>query len=110
MAEIAFSPAAAARVAAIRARQGRPDARLRVLVDGGGCAGFQYHFELADTPEDDDVEILTDGVGLLVDSLSLPFLAGSMIDYIEEMDGASFQVKNPQASSSCSCGTSFSVR
>lgn len=110
MADVAFTPAAAARVAAIRTRQNRPEARLRLLVDGGGCAGFQYRFELADAPDADDVEILTDGVGLLVDSLSLPLVAGATVDYVEELGGASFQVRNPLASSSCGCGTSFSVR
>ena len=110
MVDLAFTSAAAARVAAIRARQDRPNARLRLLVDGGGCAGFQYRFELADAPEADDVEILTDGVGLLVDSVSLPLLAGAVVDYVEGMGSASFQVTNPLAASSCGCGTSFSVR
>ncbi len=110
MSDLVFSPAAAARVAAIRDRQGRPDARLRLLVDGGGCAGFQYRFELTDSAEADDVEIETDGIGLLVDPLSLPLLAGAIVDYVEELGGASFQVRNPQAASSCGCGTSFSVR
>lgn len=109
MADIQFSAAAAARVAAIARRQGRADARLRLSVDGGGCAGFQYKFELADAPQDDDVEVTTDGVGLLVDSISLPFVSGSVVDYVENLGGASFQVVNPNASSSCGCGTSFSV-
>lgn len=109
MADIALTPAAAARVAAIRIRQARPTARLRLSVDGGGCAGFQYRFELADRLESDDVEVLTDGVGLLVDSLSLPLVEGSVVDYVESLGGAAFQVRNPKASSSCGCGTSFSV-
>lgn len=110
MTEVAFTAAAAARVAKIRSRQGRPDARLRLMVDGGGCAGYRYHFELEDAPAPEDVEILTDGIGLLVDEMSLPLLDGAVVDYVEGMDGASFQVKNPQAASSCGCGTSFSVR
>ena len=109
MPDIALTSAAAARVAAIRTRQGRPSARLRLSVDGGGCAGFQYKFELTDAPEGDDVEVLTDGVGLLVDSMSLPLVEGSVVDYIENLGGAAFQVRNPNAASSCGCGTSFSV-
>ncbi len=109
MADIALTPAAAARVAAIAARQGRQDPRLRLSVDGGGCAGFQYKFELADAPTEDDTEIVTDGVGLLVDSISLPLVAGSVVDYVENLGGAAFQVRNPNAASSCGCGTSFSV-
>jgi iron-sulfur cluster assembly accessory protein len=108
MSEISLSPSAAARGAAIAARQGKP-ARLRLSVDGGGCAGFQYRFALADAPEDDDLLVTTDGVGLLVDSVSLPFVAGSMVDYVESLGGAAFQVVNPNAASSCGCGTSFSV-
>lgn len=109
MADIALTSAAAARVASIRTRQGRPSARLRLSVDGGGCAGFQYKFELADALQDDDIEILTDGVGLLVDSMSLPLVEGSVVDYVENLGGAAFQVRNPNAASSCGCGTSFSV-
>lgn len=109
MADLSLSPSAAARVAAIAQRQGRPVARLRVGVDGGGCAGFQYSFALADAAEPDDIEVVTDGVSLLVDSVSLPFLAGATIDYVENLGGAAFKVTNPNASSSCGCGTSFSV-
>ena len=109
MADIALTSAAAARVAAIRTRQGRPGARLRLSIDGGGCAGLQYKFELTDNPEGDDVEVLTDGVGLLIDSMSLPLVEGSVVDYVENLGGAAFQVRNPNASSSCGCGTSFSV-
>jgi iron-sulfur cluster assembly accessory protein len=108
-ADIALTPAAAARVAAIAARQGREAARLRLSVDGGGCAGFQYRFELADGPQADDIEVLTDGVGLLVDSISLPLVAGSVVDFVENLGGAAFQVRNPNAASNCGCGTSFSV-
>jgi iron-sulfur cluster assembly accessory protein len=106
---ISLSAAAAARVATIARRQGRGSPKLRLLVDGGGCAGFQYRFELADAPADDDLEVTTDGVGLLVDSVSLPFVEGAVVDYIENLGGAAFQVRNPNAQSSCGCGTSFSV-
>lgn len=106
---VSLSPGAAQRVAAIARKQGKPSPRLRVAVDGGGCAGFQYRFALADAPEADDIEVLTDGVGLLVDSVSLPFLEGAVVDYVENLGGAAFKVTNPNASSSCGCGTSFSV-
>lgn len=109
MDSVGFSSSAAARVAAIARKQGRAEPRLRLQVDGGGCAGFQYKFELADQPAADDVEIMTDGVGLLVDSVSLPFVAGAVVDYVENLGGAAFRVTNPNASSSCGCGTSFSV-
>lgn len=109
MAGIELTPAAAARVAAIARRQGRITPRLRLSVDGGGCAGFQYRFELADDPGADDVEVVTDGVGLVVDSVSLPLVAGSVVDYVENLGGSAFQVRNPNAASSCGCGTSFSV-
>ena len=109
MAGISLTPSAAARVAAIAARQGRAPARLRLSVDGGGCAGFQYRFELADAPADDDVEVTTDGVGLLVDGMSLPLVEGSVVDFVENLGGAAFQVRNPNAASNCGCGTSFSV-
>ena len=109
MNQVSLSTNAAARVAAIARKQGKAGARLRVAVDGGGCAGFQYRFALADMPEPDDIEVVTDGVGLLVDSVSLPFLEGATVDYVENLGGAAFKVTNPNASSSCGCGTSFSV-
>lgn len=109
MAILHFSPSAAARVVAISRRQGRETARLRVAVDGGGCAGFQYSFALADEQQPDDLEVVTDGASLLVDRVSLPFLEGATIDYVENLGGAAFKVTNPNASSSCGCGTSFSV-
>jgi iron-sulfur cluster assembly accessory protein len=109
MSDIHLSPAAAARVAAIARRQGRNAALLRLSVDGGGCAGFQYRFELADAAADDDLAVETDGVRLVVDPVSLPLVAGATVDYVENLGGAAFQVKNPNAASNCGCGTSFSV-
>jgi len=109
MSDIALTPAAAARVATIAARQGLPTPRLRLSIDGGGCAGFQYRFELSGAPAHDDVEVETDGVGLVVDSMSLPLVSGSVVDFVENLGGAAFQVRNPNASSNCGCGTSFSV-
>ena len=105
----ALSPAAAARVAAIAVRQGKPGLKLRLAVDGGGCAGFQYRFGLESEAAADDTAVETDGVTLLVDAVSLPFLTGAEVDYVETMGAAAFQVKNPNAASGCGCGSSFSV-
>jgi iron-sulfur cluster insertion protein len=103
-----FSPSAAARVAMIAAKQGKP-AILRLAVEGGGCSGFQYKFELAETAEADDLVIVRDGVTLVVDPVSLDLVAGSVVDYVESLGGAAFKVENPQAASGCGCGSSFSV-
>jgi iron-sulfur cluster insertion protein len=106
--EIGLTPAAAARVAAIASKQGKP-AILRLAVDGGGCAGFQYRFGLADRIESDDTAAVQDGVTLVVDEISLDLVRGSAVDYVESLGGASFQVTNPNAASGCGCGTSFSI-
>jgi iron-sulfur cluster insertion protein len=108
MADIALSPSAAARVAAIAARQGKP-AILRLSVEGGGCAGFQYRFGLAETAEADDERVDRDGATLVVDPVSLDLVRGSTVDFVESLGGAAFQVTNPNAASGCGCGTSFSV-
>ena len=108
MTEISLSPSAAARVAAIAARQAKP-AILRLSVDGGGCAGFQYRFELADAAADDDSVAETDGVTLVVDPVSLDLVRGATVDFVESLGGAAFRVTNPQAASGCGCGTSFSI-
>lgn len=106
--DIALTPSAAARVAAIAARQNKP-AILRLAVDGGGCSGFQYKFELADSPADDDSVAETDGVRLVVDAISLDLVRGASVDYVESLGGAAFRVTNPVAASGCGCGSSFSV-
>ncbi len=103
-----LSPSAAARVALIASKQGKP-AILRLAVEGGGCSGFQYKFGLADAPEADDLVIERDGVRLLVDAVSLDLIAGSTVDYVESLGGAAFKVENPQAASGCGCGSSFSI-
>ena len=107
-ADIALSPAAAARVASIAQRQGKP-AMLRLSVEGGGCAGFQYRFGLAEDIEAGDSVVETDGVRLVVDDISLDLVRGSVVDFVESLGGAAFQVRNPNAASGCGCGTSFSV-
>lgn len=106
--EVILTKSAARRVAWIADRQQRP-AILRLAVDGGGCAGFTYKFELADQPESDDQIAETDGVRLVVDPVSLELVRGSAIDFIEDLGGASFKVTNPNAQSGCGCGSSFSV-
>ncbi|WP_448582323.1 HesB/IscA family protein [Thermaurantiacus sp.] len=105
---IALSPRAALRVRQIAEKQGKRPL-LRLSVEGGGCAGFQYRFGLAEDRAADDFVAETDGVALVIDPDSLPFIEGSLIDYVESLGGAAFQVKNPNAASSCGCGTSFSV-
>ena len=102
-ASFAVSPRAAARIAEIA-----PGQALRVAVLAGGCSGFQYKFEL-DAPQPDDITIQRDGATVLVDPTSLDLLAGAELDFKDELMGAYFAVKNPNASSSCGCGTSFSI-
>ena len=106
--EIALTPSAAVRVAAIAKKQGKAPI-LRLAVDGGGCAGFQYRFGLADRIESDDATAVRDGVTLVVDEISLDLVRGSAVDFVESLGGASFQVTNPNAASGCGCGSSFSV-
>lgn len=103
-----LSPAAAARVAAIAAKQGKP-AVLRLAVDGGGCSGFQYRFELADAADAEDSVSETDGVRLVVDPASLELVAGCTVDYVESLGGAAFRVENPNATAGCGCGSSFAI-
>ena len=105
---VSLTDNAARRVAAIAERQGKP-AILRLAVDGGGCAGFTYKFELADLPADEDTVTETDGVKLVVDPMSLDLVRGSAVDFVEDLGGAAFKVTNPNAASGCGCGSSFSV-
>ena len=86
-----------------------PGAMLRVSVEGGGCSGFQYKFDVERARADDDIVLRRDGATVLIDSVSLKFLAGSEIDFVDDLIGASFKVINPQAKASCGCGTSFSL-
>lgn len=105
---ISLAPSAAARVAAIAAKQAKP-AVLRLSVEGGGCSGFQYKFGLADAPEADDTIAETDGVRLLVDPVSLDLVAGATVEFVESLGGAAFRVTNPNATAGCGCGSSFAV-
>lgn len=106
--DIILTASAAKRVAWIAERQSKP-AILRLAVDGGGCAGFTYKFELAESQADDDTVAETDGVKLVVDPISLDLVRGSAVDFVEDFGGASFKVTNPNAASGCGCGSSFSV-
>lgn len=105
---IDITPSAAKRVAAIAQKQGKP-AILRLAVDGGGCAGFQYRFGLADVVDAEDEVATRDGVTLVVDPTSLDLVRGSAVDFVESLGGAAFQVTNPNAASGCGCGSSFSI-
>ena len=105
---IQLTAAAAARVARIAEKQGKP-AILRLAVDGGGCAGFQYRFGLADEIETDDLATVHDGVTLVVDPMTLDLVRGGAVDYVDNLGGAHFQVTNPNAASGCGCGSSFSI-
>lgn len=107
-AQISLTESAARRIAWIAERQSKP-AILRLAVDGGGCAGFTYKFELAEAADPDDAVATTDGVRLVVDPVSLDLVTGSAVDFVEDLGGASFKVTNPNAQSGCGCGSSFSV-
>ncbi|RRN65594.1 iron-sulfur cluster insertion protein ErpA [Caulobacter sp. 602-1] len=106
--DLTLSENAARRIKAIAASEGRP-LMLRVAVDGGGCSGFQYRFDLVDAVEDDDLKVERDDAVALVDVVSLALLKGSEIDFVDELAGAEFRVRNPNAKSSCGCGVSFSI-
>ncbi len=110
MSETPFSvsQSAAKRIAQLASRETKP-VMMRVAVLGGGCSGFQYNFSFEEQRNDDDLLIERDGARVVVDSTSMELLKGSELDYVEEMVGSSFQVKNPNATSSCGCGNSFSV-
>lgn len=105
---LTLTPAAAKRVAWIAARQAKP-AILRLSVEGGGCSGFQYKFDLAGETEADDSVSETDGVRLVVDPISLDLVSGSTVDFVESLGGAAFKVENPQAAAGCGCGSSFGI-
>lgn len=105
---ITMSQSAARRINEITADE-PANKMLRVSVEGGGCSGFQYNFGLVANAEDDDLIIEKDGATVLVDSVSLPFLTGSEVDFVDELIGAMFQIKNPNATASCGCGTSFTI-
>lgn len=105
----ALTAAAAAKVKKLVEEEGNPDLKLRVVVQGGGCSGFQYGFEFDQNIAEDDIQIEKDGVVMLVDSMSMQYLAGAEVDYLEGLEGARFVINNPNAKSTCGCGSSFSM-
>jgi len=109
MDELIFTDAAASKVRELVLEEQNPELKLRVYVQGGGCSGFQYGFTFDDHVDDGDVAVDNDGMILVVDPMSLQYLMGAEIDYTENLQGAQFVIRNPNASSTCGCGSSFSV-
>jgi iron-sulfur cluster insertion protein len=121
--EVSFSPmrtstvekkaeitdAAAAKVKKLIEEEGNPNLKLRVTVSGGGCSGFQYGFDFDENVADDDIQIEKNGITMLIDGMSMQYLAGSAVDYLEGLEGARFVISNPNAKSTCGCGSSFSI-
>ena len=108
-APIVFTDAAASKVAELVAEEGNPDLKLRVFVQGGGCSGFQYGFTFDEIQNEDDTPMSKNGVTLLIDAMSLQYLIGAEIDYKDDLEGAQFVIRNPNAQTTCGCGSSFSV-
>jgi iron-sulfur cluster insertion protein len=108
-APIVFTDSAAQKVAQLIEEEGNPDLKLRVFVQGGGCSGFQYGFTFDEIVNEDDTTMVKNGVQLLIDSMSYQYLVGAEIDYKDDLEGAQFVIKNPSATSTCGCGSSFSV-
>lgn len=104
-----FTDNAAAKVKGLLAEENNPDLKLRVYITGGGCSGFQYGFTFDQAVNEDDTSVEKDGVTLLIDSMSFQYLVGAKIDYLEDLSGSRFVIENPNATSTCGCGSSFSV-
>ena len=104
-----FTNAAASKVSKLISQEGNPELKLRVYITGGGCSGFQYGFTFDEALQDGDIEIIKQGVSLLIDPMSGQYLKGAEIDYKEDLSGSQFIIKNPNASTTCGCGSSFSV-
>ncbi len=106
---IVFTDAAARKVQELILEERNPELKLRVYISGGGCSGFQYGFSFDEEQAEDDIAVVNDGVTLLVDPLSFQYLMGAEVDYSESLQGAQFVIRNPNASTTCGCGSSFSV-
>ncbi len=106
---MAFTDSAAQKVKHLIEEEGNNELKLRVYITGGGCAGFSYGFKFEEAAKEDDTQIQNHGVTLLVDPMSIQYLAGSEVDYIEGLQGSQFVVKNPNATTTCGCGSSFSI-
>lgn len=108
-APIVFTDSAAGKVKELVEEEGNPELKLRVFVQGGGCSGFQYGFTFDDRQNEDDMVLQRDGATLLIDAVSLNYMSGSEVDFVEDLAGAAFQIRNPNATSKCGCGSSFAV-
>lgn len=108
-ATVKFSDAAAARVKQLIAEENKPNLKLRVTVSGGGCSGFQYGFEFDESVKADDTKIENGGVALLVDPMSMQYLANSEVDFLDGLEGSRFVISNPNAKTTCGCGSSFAI-
>ncbi|MES9940409.1 MAG: iron-sulfur cluster insertion protein ErpA [Candidatus Thiodiazotropha sp. 6PLUC2] len=106
---ILFTEAAATKVASLIEEEGNPELMLRVYIQGGGCSGFQYGFTFDENETEGDTKVVTSGVTLLVDPMSMQYLMGAEVDYSEGLQGAQFVIRNPNATTTCGCGSSFSV-
>jgi len=104
-----FTDSAAAKVRSLIEEEGNPELKLRIYVSGGGCSGFQYNFAFDEAVNEDDTVIVKNGVSLLIDAMSYQYMEGASVDYQEGLEGARFVIDNPAASSTCGCGSSFSV-
>lgn len=108
-APLSLTASAAAKVASLIAEEANPELKLRVYISGGGCSGFQYGFSFDELAEADDLTVQRDGVTLIVDPLSLQYLMGAEVDYRESLQGSQFVIRNPNAKTTCGCGSSFSA-
>ena len=106
---VAFTSSAAAKVAQLIAEEGNPELKLRLYIQGGGCSGFQYGFTFDENLNEGDTSVVTDGVTLLIDPMSMQYLMGAEVDYTEGLQGAQFVIRNPNANTTCGCGSSFSA-
>ena len=109
MEQITITESAVAKIADLLAEENNPNLKLRTFVQGGGCSGFSYGFTFDEETNEDDFEISKTGITILIDAMSMQYLAGAEIDYKEDMMGSSFVIQNPNAQSTCGCGSSFSV-
>ncbi len=110
-AAFSLTESAAARINQLKAQEGKPALRFRITVKGGGCSGFQYEFNLDDAaPADADTIIAHSGAEVIIDDVSLGIIKGSVLDYVEDLSSAGFEIKNPNATARCGCGNSFSVK
>ena len=106
---IGFTDAAASKLKSLISEENNPDLKLRVFVSGGGCSGFQYGFEFDESVNDDDIKVEKNGVMLVIDTMSAQYIVGATVDYQEGLEGSRFVIDNPNATSTCGCGASFSI-